>query len=688
MNSEFNSNTRFYFVIDGVKTYFKNAPIGWNETEQNIKRATETDGLMLDVLQNLQFVKAEKDIIIKEHQAKGNKANIQVVKEVKYGNEFLIESSGYLDPLTIQYDYKTATADFYENEFDKKIRDNFSTDFEIDRLTDLDGNDLEPLVTETYVHTPTRLRLRSKLVSDGFSNIASNQFAQDGYYVPTMQTEYQSNVEVQFVLDRFILNTNNIESSNCFFYQAERDKTLRILVNFSIEISPFNFAAYRFLRVDASNTFIESIPLQSFNSTTQNSTLNINDTYSIDLLEGESLVFGLFVDSGIWGVNVAEETNTIEVLEDSYYYPEDAENLNIECVTLYDAFKRAVSIIDRNLFFESDLITTHYPNLPLFSGETARHMQREGEKVPLFTTSLQQLFELINTITPCTFFLERIGKKNTFRVEDVGYVFDSFSRIDLGTINKREISFEVNPSKVYSGVKIGFQSKTDEDEIYGYQSTHSTNEYNLPSSNGNVYEATSNVIVDPVEIELTFRKQFAEFPDEETQRDKDLFAVHSNSVNGKYFARVWQDDFSEVSGVENADTSYNFLLTPVNCLFRHAKNFMQEYVKPVYNNDKITYLSTTGNASFSTTLIGGTQRLENGTFNLSIFDKPLYNDLLIKIKTQKRINIVNQINGISGNKKNYYTAVTYKDNDGNRFSGFITDVKIKNDIQLELYGGV
>lgn len=685
--SNFNRTVRNTFFTPDGKHEFDNAPIGWDEIEQSVKRGKNTDGNTLSISQNQEFVKEDAKFIVSELSKQGVGGLVEQLREEKINGDWVEVYRDFADLITGKWSKEKATFDFRDNSFDKKFSDIKKEKVELDRETDLDGNAISTLEKRVYRHKTSEILLRTRLENEeGYSETFTvNTVTNDLKYfiTPKMTIDYSSDPNYFNVLDfEYLIESNAVpindqSVANMFLYDCDGSGVVSLKLDSVCQIA-INSGSYNNARfkIKVYNNginldFVEDINLGSVIS--GNTTETLDTTYELEYLSGYSYAFGLEIESTFdnSNVDVTFTQASIEAEENSLFEPDNVQELYIDALTLKDCFVRWFEIADSNVTFESDLIDNDWPNLILFSGETLRHVtyidaENDTEtKAPIATVSFDYLYDAINTIVPCTYTMEQKGDNITFRLEEVKYTTDDSEAIHLGALT--EIEYTINKDRTYSTIEIGYKNSGENEEVQGLQATHTVNIYKLPYDGEKVYKAVTDARTDPREVELGFRKQQSKFPDEDTQYDKDNFIVDCKvtieDAQEVYKPREWTEDFTQVDGVYSPDTLYNYRLSPMNCLLRHDYNFMQEYIKPAYDNASMIYLSTSGNVSLRTQLVGGTLRPENGTIAIRDFRDPIYTNLVIKGKAYSNYELFKQING-GLDKKNHYKTLTYIDDTG------------------------
>lgn len=693
--SDFNANTKFIYTTSDGDFEFDIAPRGGDETEQNISRSKKTDGMVQNIVQNLEFVQGVRDLIVSEWLKKGVDALFKVTRKEKYFNDFFTINSGFLMFESLKWDKISATADFVDSSFDSVLRDNIREKFELDRTTDINNNPIPALVKQRMLWKPRNIFLHSELESEPY---LEEDYLQNLTFTPLMEVKVRSDEDITSVLDPFVIdvtNTSNVSVANMFMFEASRRKTLTIKVDVNIGVSAYTSCRLNVYRYSDGLVYEETYPIGSL-FTTSGEDVIFDGSISVDVDLNDSLMFGLFVISGIYDVDVVKCEVTVE--EDSFSEPLNPDEQYMDCLPIRDAFARCVEILDPEVEFVSSLLDEasslsgdNWANLVVTGGETIRHViyteddSQLNNLPPILTTSFEELYNALFSIVPVAYTIITENGKTKLYLEAIDYVFDTEEAVDIGQLN--DVEYFVNADKTYSAVEIGSTTKGEDDEVFGLQAFNTKNTYQLPLKGDNTYQATTKYVTDPNIAELHYRKQHSEYPDITRKNDKDVFMFDCKKVtfNGVdiYTPHIWQEHFSSVKGIYDVDSGYNYRLSPINCAFRHAKNFKQEYTKEQYIGKSMVYSSTEGNPSLKTTLIGGTERAESGSFLLSIMDDPMYTNLQIEGNAAFNRTIRDLIN--AGDKPNYLKTFVWTDENGFKAKAYAYDIGInKEKMEFEL----
>lgn len=713
MSNSGTQTMKFSFITPDTEHIFNYAPIGWDKVAQDIERSKTSDGIVLNITQNLQFVKTERQFLIDLRNNKGVDAECKIVVERKIFNTYETISTGYVDLATLYLEKITATVSYTDNSFDKVLRANATEKFELNRITSINGEAISELIPSTMLFKNREIFLRSELdvrepydenhgipaltpyISLPLSKIISSDEKVTQTFRHTDQTYFVG-------YDVGVTTLTRPQAQQFFYLDNDRFKTIKIALDITFD---FQFAPST---SGASNQFVHIMIQKSFKEL--NGTFTPVELYTLEILNGsggtgiqqlsystggEPIEFDLEENECLALVynvpqNANGETkfidpikNQIVITEDSFFEPTIAEERFVDCITLYDAFKRVIEIIAPDVVFKSDHITDNWNDIVLFSGETARHIYYNDEKAVLGTLSFDLLFKFLFTLNPVAFGIKSENGVVTIEVEDIDYFFDDEVSIQLGTLS--EITRTINTDKIYSRIVIGYTKSGENEEVFGLQAMNTVNTFGLPViGQDNTYDATNEFRTDPNELELCYRKQYSLFPDRDTRYDKDVFAVDCSLADGIYIVREWGDDFSAVEGIYSINTAYNYRLTPMNCILRHGKNFKQEYMFNAYTGKSVLYLSTIGNVALKTQIIGGDLLQENDNVLLSKFENAIFTSNTITGSSYADYEQVKKISAIENGKANYYKTVTYLNEKGLMEYAFVYSFKIEDKIESEL----
>tara|TARA_R110000772_G_C13310310_1_gene440366 strand:- start:31164 stop:33323 length:2160 start_codon:yes stop_codon:yes gene_type:complete len=709
-----NQDYRFKFKTPTAEHIFVNTPIGYEEVEQSLERSRESDGIVLNITSNLKYIKDELTYLQSLRKTAGIDAICEVIVEKKNFNTYEVVARGFLDIGTLNIVKNTAEISYTDNSFDKVFRSQYNEKFEYNRITSVTGEDIPVPFVDKMIWKSREIYLRSVLdVREPYTESVTITALTPYICVPTKKIISSDELVVStfpHTDSTYFVGYNSgdqtqvfCQAQQYFYLNNDQYKVLHIQIEikmlfaFALGISGVNnqFIRFRIQKSlqNANGTFtnIQIYDLgEIFGSGSSAGQFQQMDftspVFDFPLEQGESLSLVLTIPDNIQGLSkqMTPQTHKITITEDSFFVPQEEDEIYVDCITLYNAFKRVVQIIDPSVKFQSNFIAANWNDVVLFSGETARHLlDIEGNKVTLGTFSFKELFEFAFTIAPISFTIKYTPAETVLMVEDINYFFDDAIGVDLGEL--QNISRTINTEKIFSRIEIGNRKSGKNEEVFGLQATNTVNTYSLPvTSQEKTYKATNDYRTDCNEMEMCYRKQYSLFPDTDTRYDKDIFAVDClKAASGYYLVRTWEQDFAAVEGIYSINTAFNYRLTPMNCVIRHGKNFMMEFQNLAYALKSMQYLSTIGNVSLKTT-ITAEQLGENSNRLLSKFERATFTSDSVKgtavFSEELRTEILKLVDG----KENYYRTFTYKNRHGISEFGFMYSTKIGEEIEIEL----
>jgi len=480
-------------------------------------------------------------------------------------------------------------------------------------------------------------------------------------------------------------------SGNMFYLRADREHSIVINGNLSGTFNPAQ-SAYSYTvdllkfgyNDDGNYPLLDrKILLSKTDLTNRKFNIEIADT-RIKLKTGESLAIAVSVIANGRSFLVWDNCG-IEITEDSSF-----RTTTTKTYTAFEVGRQLVKIIDSEAEFESDILTEDFAALLMTSGESIRNVKRKDEdgietQIPVLTTSFDDFFEAINTISPVAYDVVFREGKNIVTLNRIapGF-FNPEPIVKVGRVSN--ILHEVNNDWVYSSISIGYKQSGDIDGIYGLQATHTLNTYTLPIDRvENVYEAFTKYRCDPNEVETQRRKQYADFPEEDAKYDKDIFMFDSfKTVFGSsllYNIRPNSQDFTIVKGVYSPESTYNNRLSPANCLLRHAPIFKSGLSRIAYQSKMVRYASSKGNPNLVTKAIGMLiETPEKLIREISLLAPAIFSEMKVTFEAGLEDGIYKAMK-ISDNR---YRAFEYINNDGQIERGYIYKLDFGKSIKYEL----
>lgn len=623
-----NNNTR----SDRVRFFFDNAILGRKLVTESINfkdslpklTRLSTHGFSQSFETGGEFILDAKDYLVNVYTNQGIGAVVEVIREDKHPQ------------LDIWQTYFVAEVDFtsYEEEgsyvkcnitkggAEKKLKNLESEKVELERRNSLDGESIDILNVDS-VRLPSRgLRLQSNFQNTRPNTIVSTNVTFSGFgygmhFVLPIQTVNNGITEVSDVIEdnsniilirdrekRLETSDNDTEAPTIItLFKAETRKN--ITIDFDINFSssavftrintpvnrggqPFNAVANA--RVEVSFTIMEvdeefNHVRNWYNSTKKGSqnefiALTNKRRITLDLPEGHSLLLRETIstesDRNIFVKRIETKRRMLDpfrlqIIEDSV-----GDETRSNCITLFEATKHLTEILlGINYGFKSNFLRLDdlARDTVLLHGFWARQFNRRDDRYKPIEISHKELLSSIDSIFNTGAGFEFINGKETLVVEDFNYFYRDFVSLKLPNVSN--VTRKPDTDLYYSSLVFGYKKGGQYNESIGLEEYNTKSTYLTPSPiNDKIYDKESDFRADAIGLEFAKRKPKNLFGSEDTTYDNDVFVLACERRGFSYAPRAWQTDYTEQpQGVDNIDSSYNFILSPLQNLKRHANNF-------------------------------------------------------------------------------------------------------------------
>lgn len=473
---------------------------GWNEDDKEYARNDDYDGIFAKFSNNLTFYDTPRDFINLVKTLHGINASIRLIKEVKNQEmQWVVAYSGRLDLAEWGTENNGLTCKFNSSELYKTLEARRKDKIEIERLTDIAGNTIPFLETDTLALDGRRIQLSTTFeVVEAVTNsakvdVASNagNTREDTVNVPlslvTQSHDYAHSTIVQTD------GSNDNGSTGMMFYAVnDRDRTLEINLDFDFDVRFQQFENVQWCRYQVCLTTYEngvsydvkdrkvlcelrsagngaSSNLYPGASSTPELPGDLNYPLlefikhvsgsfsgSIDLLANESLALeirlssDMFVDinAGVraYAQNMAGNVS-LSIDEDSEYPATKTEG-----VMAYEYFERILRIItSRDNAFKSTVLDRIERGADE-DGKAAmtfnshgmwnRRFSSDDELYKPLATSFEEAFESYSAAYCLGLGIESIGNTEKIVIEDKKYFWNPNVAIRLGKMNEETGMFE------------------------------------------------------------------------------------------------------------------------------------------------------------------------------------------------------------------------------------------------------
>ncbi|MEL4307433.1 hypothetical protein [Joostella sp. CR20] len=555
-----------------------------------------------------------------------------------------------------------------------------------------DGENIGSLLTYKFTPLPRQIDRRSLLEADASDNqfiLYSGEWRDtraDAYAGIPMVINYNSHQEDVKAVTRAIPTGDNGHSQNVtvgtpqrtgdqFFLRADRTITINLDLSLKFKITDINqddaddklfkiifiTSTYDEASGEIQLKTIENIRI--FNSPTAilGKTQTVNwSKQNLVVNEGESLSICYYSYGNYDGGATGGSDNKA-----NYYITAEQADLKIQdqtpfevttgkCIKLFDVFNRlAAKITGKQNLVRSSLfgVGGELENVVVDNGFWARNFpdvyedENGEEKTTQLVTSWEDCFKAAQYWRPLTWFTKLEGNKEVIYVEDAKYTQNNFVGIDLGNVDN--VSDEVSGDNFFKSLEFGMEGDIEYEEVNGLDEYNGKSKFTTYRDRAEqIYTATTPYRVDAMGYEITRRKQYSDYPTEDTDRDEDIW-MHDAKVEGNgYTHRDWRDDFSQApKGIFNPDSAWNLRLSPANrMMYGHSYAFNCALFH--FQNKKVRFNSSNANSNLIT-YTNGKELKENGEYSVKDFELPLVVPKLLNLEFRLTKKILNQIEGVT-----------------------------------------
>lgn len=185
--------------------------------------------------------------------------------------------------------------------------------------------------------------------------------------------------------------------------------------------------------------------------------------------------------------------------------------------------------------------------------------------------------------------------QEVIRIEEKAHFYDqSTTSVDLNFV--RDIVRSYDKDVIFNKITVGYK-KWQSDDISGIDDAQTKHEY-APRSKmvGRPIDLQSDFIAASLAIETTRRTTREKSADYKYDNDTFIIAIRepdvSPDLNG--YVPELDENFASIGNLQNPETRYNHILTPLRNFFRWA-NLLTAWLQDQYLNDPIKFVSGEGN---------------------------------------------------------------------------------------------
>jgi len=695
---------KYVLKYDGIETVIQE-PIGWDEANIIWARNKTYHGISVQVSTPLEYHGNAKDIILDLYDKYGVNANavLELWKRNKYTDVLELNLVASLDFKTLEIK-NGVFIKFNASEVVSKFKKDAATAIEYDRIDRLDGTNREVHDTfdETEIEgikatTTTVLIMKEQTIKNYTMSFDANGAERRGALPFKLENggdicedlPHKDAAEVGDV-DQWTTypDRNGIFSS--FWRDSKENVTINLTIDATISMHlHFELIVknrwYELVVVvyDENGDFVRiartlkrlAPPNDGF------ITFSVSDSFSINVRKKQSVSiqhrwggnFGNFWKRGRYLIRFVGYTNTANVTITTDTTVKKTKTKTIKALNMFKSISDACFNSEFNSnYLESGL----FKNLMISNGFMFRGFLDKQQGYTNPTISFKDLFESLNVLSPIGVEVAQSG----ITLESLDYFYNDSIYKDLGDVQNLVLS--VDDSFIHSQVEIGF-TKVEKQESGGDLSEfNAKTEYTTAIVGAErKLSLLSKIRGDSTGIEKARRGYFLEketttssdCADDKTKSnntDNDIWFLDTVLDGGKYRVAKWADHFSMApTGIPNATTYYNYRFTPRNIAERHIP-----VIRQAYNNlrdMRLIFANTTSTKGLVTFPIGSQAMRETSSVNMNNAE-PLTLGLKATFDTYY---MFNDINGYSGDSRNYYSLLKFSSN-GAEYLGYINKITL------------
>ncbi len=644
-------------------------PKGYDSDTRSYERNKDSRGILIKTKISLEFFGAGATYLTTIFRSFGISEKVLLTKYVR-DTLSLSESwkFRYIQELDLgEWDevsrQSNVTVDAIEGSLFSDIDNRKSDKYDILNNESADGVDIGALKTNRFIPQPRGIFLESYWdgVKSGYrlnsASIHEGQTA-SGRTIPftevylsdkdNMQTPFNSADSSQALRHTLSADIGSNQNLGDFFYwRSDIRRTIRVKLDLEFSITSNDVDdiflvdfGVDFRKSEKVGEFDQLKELEILSNFDPRSEVGVQKSLSFDeeitLEIGESLGFlfsSLITVDTQWFDDKGHLFSYISitqarlVVEDTTSY----EVTESRCLKPFDLFERLVAkITGKNGLFKSTIFDVggEYEKMVLDNGFWARGFpdvlidSNGDERRIQFNTSFKEAYEAYNYLEPLAWFIEIVGDQEVVRMEKATYTMKNFIGLSLSAVD--DIKSKSSKIDFFSRVIIGHKKSLEFDDINGLEEPNGRSEFNTHiKRNDSEYSIESEYRFDAVPYELTRRKNYLNFPKEDTKWDSDIW-IHDAKVDntGLFTHNLWPDRFdSAPTGIFDPDTAWNLWLTPMNRLYYgHGYSVIRGLYH--FRNAKIRFRSSNANQNLKT-IFNGIELHEGGNITIGDIENPL-----------------------------------------------------------------
>ncbi|CAL2092044.1 conserved hypothetical protein [Tenacibaculum sp. 190524A05c] len=664
-------------------------PKGWDEDEKEYARHKKYHGVITKFSNSLKFIEDGADYINIVLEQFGVNAEIRLVKEERhpFTDRWFVSYDGVLDLSTWETEEHYVKVKFNSSGLETELKARESDSIEIERLTTLNGVDLEPISTYNVEMEGRKIFLYSEFEADNSTDVVqtdalrrlNSTWGYSSMPVPiksiTKSDELLQNpIPIQYIGQGALSNKPDI--SHVFYGINDRAKILKIHFSGNFKVKNTGFA-----RIDIDDSAFVKLVLTVYgegsnfihkkdyvlwedDSPKQAYAIkdgSFNETLNLELVEGDSLILryytgaenGYDFNRGIFKHEFYDLETKIVIEENSFF-----EKSSTKMVLAHELGERLLEIITgRKGAFYSEFLGRKELGYSLdgagsMKGYACGHWLRGFDKHPLdddnkykpFTTSFKDFIDDLITTENVGVGIEKKGFRERIVIKPLEEFYINQVTIKL-PYQVSKLKRKISSKHYYSSVLIGSTKGWENEEAMGLDEYNTQASFTTPIVRiKNEFKKLTKYIYAPYAAEFIRRKPKEKHPNLDHRNDNEIFSFSLKKVFDSFGLRKWEDDLEkEPTGVYNPESAFNFRYSPVNILLRHGWVVASSLFNHI--SDYVRFGSSKGNSKLTTKFINQNEYSENQDIQCSDFGLPRYKPMIIEFEHEFDYELKEQLEG-------------------------------------------
>lgn len=610
---------RYYLKSEYSASLKIQEPIGWDEDAFGLERHKDYHGIFYSFTNDLQFEGEEKDYIETAYKIGGINTDLRLTKyerlvvngEIKWKKRYTALAD--FNQKVIK-DGKL-TVKFNNLNLAELLKSHETDDFEIERKDTIDGLILEPVEINKALIEGRGISISGEATF--LPRAYSNQYSGSSSVSPMTQIisigpDRHEPVQMEGYDDLNDITADNMIYANAVFEDIDREVTVNYEMNFrilnciswwtlNIALVEYDETTGNYFSVEHDEILIRTYAVDGIAGMA--GAFSASGTYKKTLNYKQGLLIYFRFGGDNWDLNFANSPRSFYTLNETSFYEASP---NLSFIFHHDLMQRLMYIITgkKDAFYSKYFGRTekgYVQNGPggligNISGFWLRAFDPISKRYKSLTTSIKDLIESDKAVFNIGVGIESNEFGERVRFEDLKYFYRNEVVVKF-PLQVNNVVRKTDSSLFFSGLELGYELGGDYEDSNGLDECNTNVKWITPiRKSENKFVKKSKIRSDEYGSELTRRKPQSQFPDEDTNRDDNIWFLDLQETDGiGYRQRKWNEGRleEEPKGIFDPNSWHGAFFTPQQMLFRHAWIF-RGGMEP-YLNKYIKYGSSGGN---------------------------------------------------------------------------------------------